>query len=513
MAGIQYRLYEDRDAESIMELFCRNRFYLGKRTADADDFRYAWRARGGLFGIVGETGEGRIVSYLAVYPTGDRIVCQPHQVVMGGLLVDRDYRLQLYSMPEMYRLMLLEIRKHYPEITTLVSEVDDYRRQSLLIQRYLGSVMLNGTVPCEPHIYIFYNFMPGFTRLFDPSSEILSTPMMSMLCRADKKRAVVPDPVRNGLFVENTFQLPYGKACLTCHIPSGLTTSIAVQDHWAFGLEDSLDTAFFRFMGPAGRATAVFYGESGILLTENITENWSRHLPEGTRKVYIRIEGIGDSFWFDPVTMQRAQQPKRACINLENSVFDPDTGLFSVGDRFSVAWPFADMPYRVGMLQPERFPAMETVCRENGCITARLSEHGTEMLRTYTEENDRLIRIETRYSAAAPHPMFLIHIRKPGMRCIFGPDEPETGEILLDTGRDLDFASPEIPYVLLGSRKDELRTVRAIQMIFEDEVYLLRFSRPVDAFLQFDCLCMFPSDGADGQADLPEILIERLEKA
>lgn len=514
MAGIHYRLYEDRDAEQVLELFRRNRFYIGKRPADAEDFRYAWKARGGLFAVIGEADDGRVIAYLAVYPTGDRIVCRPHQVVLGGLLVDRDYRLSLYSMPQMYALVLKEISR-FPEITTLISEVDDYRRQSMLIQRYTGAVMLNGAVPVEEKVYSFYNFLPGLSRLFDPASATLKIPRMSMLTPPDKRRACEPDPVRDGQFVELKYHLPYGETRFSCHIPSGLMNRMEVENRWIWELDNDSRTLFIHLSPSEEAASVAFFGKNGEIGREAVKGpgDWHGTLPEGTEKAHIRIAGVHDSYWLEPAAMRRATLEERPVYRIEDTVFDPNTGMLTVHGLFSEVWPAMDMPYRIGTLYPEHRP--DLVTEQDGTrLTARCGCQRGEVIRRYTIGRDE-IRIHTRFRMSETdeiHPLFQMYIHEHQMSCFFPAYDEGRQEIPVDFERDLKKASPEIPFVLLGPRKQDFKPVSDFLMRFEEETYHVRFSRPTLAYLQFDYLAMEPEAQADdsGAVDFGEIVITRV---
>ena len=514
--AIHYRLYEDRDAEQIMEMFRKNRFYLGKRPADAEDFRYAWKARGGLFALVGETEEGRIIAYLAVYPTGDRIVCAPHQVVMGGMLIDREYQRQLYSLPEMYAMAVRQICRD-PGITTLISEVDDFRRQSLLIQRYLGSVLLNGSVPCAPHVFSFYNFMPGLFRLYDPASETRKAPMMRMLPKADKRRATEPDPVRDGRFADIAYQLPDGPIRFSCHIPSGLAAR-AETEAWALGLEDDLETVSIRFTETGGRAAVEYHGRGGLLKAGEVTcaagETVRETIPEGTEKIYIRPDGARDSYWFEPAEMKRAEPAAKPAFRFGLFEFDPETGVAEFPGKFALAWPEIRMPYRIGSLYAQRRPGLQTEIKDENTLCARARDGHGELALRY-RIGDGAVRVHPAYApadGAEIRPLFQLYIRDLRMEACFIAEDGGEQAVRVDFDRDLKSASPEIPYVLLGPRKNEISPAREILLRFPDEAFRIRPAKPSLAYLQFEYLTVEPVPEREGSGgyDFGEIEIIRI---
>ena len=543
---VQYRYYEDKDAEQVMELFRRNRFYLGKRPANAEDFRYAWRARGGLFGIVGETETGEIIAFLAAYPTGDRIVCYPHQILLGSMLVDEKYQRSLYSLPEMYHMMILTIFDH-PEYTTIISEVDDFRRQSLLIQRYSGAVMLNGAVPVADGVYDFYNFLPGIRRFFDPSSASMKTKMMKALRSVDKSRAEQPDPVRLGQFVDCAYHLSYGRTRFSVHIPSGLVTQMETPE-WALGIEDGLDTLYLRFAKKDGRALVRLYGKDGQMQEETWTvgagETFRKALPEGTEKVFFALEGAEDSFWLELGRIRQSMPVSPAPIKLGFAELDPETGILMVPGKMAEIWPFMHFPYLIGalrgMTQPNltisEHPGSSRGCdspdrqlteapphstspdvaqtEEEHCLTAIVNTASGTLRRTYSAKGDT-IRIHTWYkgmTSDSPEPLFQVNLLDRSAVCTFVAENGEETEIAIDYARDLKTASPEIPYVLLGEEKEKAILSREMILRFKEETYRIQFEQPVTAFLQFEYLEIRPvvTKSETGSYDFPEWTITRI---
>ena len=107
MGKIVYSYYTDADAEAVAALFTRNQFYMGKYEPEMTGARFTenQQKKGMIFGIVGKDGD-KVANYLACYTVGGQRVCAPGELLVGIILVDKKYRAAVFSIAEMFNLLL-----------------------------------------------------------------------------------------------------------------------------------------------------------------------------------------------------------------------------------------------------------------------------------------------------------------------------------------------------------------------------------------------------------------------
>ena len=537
MTQVNYRFYEDRDAEGVLELFRRNKYYLGKRPVSADQLREAIADRGTYFAVIGEDDE-RIIAYIAAYPTGDGKVCRKHQIVMGGLLVDEEYRGRLYSISNIYIMMVLKIIE-MKSFTTIIGEVESFRKQSLLMHRYFGSVMVNRVVKHAPQVNQMYNFLPGYFLLFDEESESRKEKMTKFLPKADKRGYDREDEIIDDEYVNTHTVHSYGELRLLVHIHTGIVEEIELKKN---RLELALSRDRKRFMikkrdlvdaDDAAAKITIRLWKDGEISEETkvvVTGSSEREISVegGIEKIHASIEGINDSFWFYPVRPVEIKRSDREELwGLPDYSLDKATGYFTIKtgetERIAELWPFMNRPYLIGDLEPDFELALERVdtdeadsCREmsglneTGCLRGsdvfrfRRNLNGCTVLRDYCKIGNEIL-IRTLVRAEKPielKPKFQFMLRDAEAKVSFitykADDIQESfdldhmtegwhvTEMHIDEERDLKIASAEIPFERFVKEPYSEEPLKRIIVEADNYSWSVETSKKTTAYLQFN---------------------------
>ena len=93
-----------------------------------------------IFGIVGKDGD-KVANYLACYTVGGQRVCAPGELLVGIILVDKKYRAAVFSIAEMFNLLLEKaVELGY---RVLLTEIGKTNLASLLLNRKTGALLLD----------------------------------------------------------------------------------------------------------------------------------------------------------------------------------------------------------------------------------------------------------------------------------------------------------------------------------------------------------------------------------
>ncbi len=521
MSQVNYRFYEDQDAEAVLDLFRRNDYYLGKRPVTVEQFRQSLVDRGTYFAVVGEDDE-TIIAYLAAYPSGDGKVCREHQILLGGLLVDEKYRGKLYSISTIYTMMVLEVVR-LNAFTTIIGEVEGFRKQSLLMQRYFGSVNVNRAVPHDALVNQMYNFLPGYFFLFDEDSETRKAKMTDLLPKPDKKTYDKEDEIIDGEYVYTTGILSYGRIRMLNHIHTGIIDEVELEDLGLFfGLSRDRKTFTVKRTGTkngAACAVTVRMVENGTAACEIAVapDEVCREVPvdkDRTGRIRVEVEGIDDAYLFFPVRFVKNNGPGPRELR-DGHTLDLNAGLFKVNsgarDLIDEMWPFMMPPYLIGEIEPyygmnlEEGDAPETFVR-------KCADHVVE--REY-RRNGNEIRIGTVVKSETPldlKPKFQFLVRDDQAKVVFTSRADGSETVLcLDEERDGRIASKEIPYERFVNEAYSQAPFQKITVETGDGTYTIETERPATAYLQFDYIGIdYDMSGVpytDGAYDFGEIRI------
>ena len=515
MSQVNYRFYTDKDAEGVLELFRRNRYYLGRRPVSVDQFRQSLIDRGTYFAVIGEDDE-KIIAYMAAYPTGDGKVCRKHQILVGGLLVDDQYRGKLYSISTIYVMTVLRIVE-MGSFTTIIGEVESYRKQSLLMHRYFGSVMVNGVVKHDPEVNQMYNFIPGYFLLFDESSESRKCKMTSLLPKADKRCYDKEDEIIDSEYVNTYTELSYGRVRLLDHIHTGIVDEVEMEKFGLFlGVSRDRRTFVISRTVPKGAAGVIslisiqLYGNEGVIEETDVDVSHACQteisVKDGVDRIHVAVNGIKDGFWFYPTRPVEIKTSKKKNLwGLSGHTLDLATGYFTVNtlsqNGLVELWPFMKPPYLIGDIEPDyELSIEEDDSSEKGSPDTAYrfirKQDNNAVIRDYCKDGND-ITIRTVVESENPgllRPKFQFLIRDVKAKIIFLNYKESDGrksltfktEMYVDEARDLKIASKEIPFARFADEPYSRALLQKIIIETDEHSYNIETSKRARAYLQFN---------------------------
>lgn len=521
MSQVNYRFYEDQDAGAVLDLFRRNDYYLGKRPVSVEQFRQSLVDRGTYFAAVGEDDE-TIIAYLAAYPSGDGKVCKNHQILFGGLLVDEKYRGKLYSISTIYTMMVLRVAR-MNAFTTIIGEVKSFRKQSLLMHRYFGSVNVNQAVPHDPLDNQMYNFLPGYFSLFDEGSVSRKEKMTNLLPKPDRRSYDKEDEIIDGEYVYTTGVLSYGKIRMLNHIHTGIIDEVELTDlGLLFGLtRDRKQFVVKRSAAGNGTAPVVMIRmyENGTTAQE-ITiapDEVSRVVPvdkDRIDRIRVEVEGTDDAYLFFPIRFVEIKGPDLRelwaghTMDLNSGIFKVSTGSCDLLDEM---WPFMMPPYLIGEIDPYYGMNLEQGDGPDSFVR-KCADHIVQ--REY-RKNGNEITIKTVVKSETPlelKPKFQFVLRDDQAKVVFTPESGGSETVLcIDEERDNKIATKELPFERFVSEPYSRTPFQKITVETGDGSYTIITECPATAYLQFNYIGIdYDMDGipyTDGTYDFGEIRI------
>ena len=165
MSKITYEFYSEKDAAAVAELMRNNKFWIGKfdKNLTGEKFVDYQRRKGTIFGIVGKK-NNKVVSYVAAYKTGGQKVANKNQVFICALIIDQKYRMSVFSIADMFSLLIKElVNLGYND---LICEVAKDNYPSFYMMRKCGFVIIDEQ-PTLYGDYVLHNYLPGVIKLAD----------------------------------------------------------------------------------------------------------------------------------------------------------------------------------------------------------------------------------------------------------------------------------------------------------------------------------------------------------
>lgn len=541
MLNVQYRLYQDSDAEAVTKLLKDNRYFYARFDLDltADYLRDILHKRGMYFAVVGEL-EGRIIAVNAIYPAGSDRVALPHQVFGSTLLIDKDYRKHLYSFPEIHKQMLYHLEEHYPDVTEILMELYTHNLQPLYLQRMFGSVILGDFMP-NPRAIIMHNYSPGIRHFFRPMRTINPQNLASAFRHVDKKDVLKTDTVKEGRFVTIPIQFSEGTLEADCNIYSGRVCRFRVKSSGQSGCVENGGIRIFNDDSERVFWQAASQDEKGQELENvsvNIEPGASSYItvPSVTKQVVILNEARKLAFCLcpnedwrkDPCGNESADEPGTETFTLKKKI-----GMLAVTDSradkkqvvFQEVWPYFTAPYLFGTIvnDPDRIIQFSPVTEE-GMFLASQRRNGYEINRAYTvkanaaEVSTTVKRLNDVSADEIFDPIFALHVQDMNGSCDFHGTDSSVTSRTFDYVRDDGFVSEEIMFYEFQKQSYAQQPIEKLVLHFGDSTYMVTAERPFRAYLQFTCIFVrfFPvsvrADGWEWNNDIADFGTIRIQK-
>ena len=392
--GIIFELYQDSDAEQVVELLNRNRFHTARhKKVTPEDYRFTLRSRGYHFIVLAKK-NGKVIGTAAAYPTSDQGVAKPHQVYVGSFLVDNHYRLSYSIIVGLYdTLMKGLVNTDYKEI---LSSVRPENQASYNLMLKCGFVLLKAE-PNDFGRYEMHCFTPALSMYAGADSvEVNSNTLFSSLPIVNRKEArkFQPKPRLHERYIECDYKLEGQQVTLLFDVVNAkidggiIPKQIKIYPDFTtpgqYILENlhktkPLHTSFQLTMEPTS-------GQPDVNLDITLKAGQNKVIPCSKDVKALKFKYDGKWYHLYPNLIWPAATPKEP-IPLDGGVMgnfipvlDPNTGFLSIMERdisskgvssakltqlATLVWPIPIFPYMEGINAP-RIKDLAVEQLENG---------------------------------------------------------------------------------------------------------------------------------------------------
>ena len=514
MANIVYSYYTDSDAEAVAALFRRSGFGMGKYDPQltAETFTQNQRKKGMIYAVVGKAGE-LAVSYVACYAVGGQRVCAPGQLIIGIILIDKAYRSAMFSISELFRLLMA--RAGELGYRVMISEVAVSNTASLMLNRKTGAILLND----KPTIHgdlVLYNYLPALTHHVC-TDDILETNVMPSLLTHIRKKEMF-----STVALDHKGRLPMDYKANGCqyHFLLEYATSLVVSSKvdGVFSVQQELTNRrilhYRAECAEAAQLTVHYVDADGQKNTQQIPclvgEEQILTAPEGCDHVLLEIPEQLCIYRFDVVV---PKPNASTCLQIGNFSLWQDSGYLSCGGKndLCVLWPCFTYPYLEGALVPNRHKALQ-IAVENACtVTAQAVVDGMKIVCRFFAVTLDEMQISTRVwnpEGKALDPLFHFGFGLEQKSCTFCLAD---GTEYTKARDDSEWMYPELPYNDYQALPYSQQPFSQILVQASTQSYAITTESPAHGFFHRNYLRLYLQSRQDGDWQIfDSITIRRL---
>lgn len=362
MANIEYEFYSEKDADAVANLMKSNKFWIGKYDEDltGEKFIDYQRKKGTLFAVVGKK-DGKAVSYVAAYKTGGQKVANKNQAFACALIIDQKYQMSVFSINEMFSMLITELVKR--GYNDLICEVAKDNYPSFYMMRKCGFVIINE----EPTLYgdyILHNYLPSVIKLAGRIEYANSSALPEIMQKLDKKNLYKAEKLIDERFISIDYRVEKKDYSLFIDTLSADIAGLHMKDHgvkiWpgdknltAYKLENTgeeIKTVEVEVVLKDGSVKQDVFGEGLFEI----------NLPQNTESISFRIEGYQEKFTFsvDEIREHGRYKFEQSVIKLNDFGFEEKSAFLDCGTAengtvpFKEMWPHVCAPYIEGIFIP-----------------------------------------------------------------------------------------------------------------------------------------------------------------
>lgn len=524
MGDTTYRFYEDSDAEAVVDLFVRNRFYLGKtgEKISPEEYRYYQKKRGMLFAVLAEK-DGVLIGHVGAYPTGCQRVMGKHQVLMDTLLIDKDYQKHLFSIVTMFRMLLMRLGED-EQYTTLISEVAYTNRQSMLMQRQFGAVKLNQEADCYGQNEM-YNFVLAIRKLFDEESVSNKLPIERYLTPVDKRKFDEAEEIIDGNYVDKSVKMDYGTVRFRFHILSGYCTYVDMGEYGLkYGMKGYDSFTISNSSEDLKTVTVEYIGNDKVLSTKTFeVENgkeMTMPIPVDCDLIRAASKGLGDIHRFFPKMVRESCEVQLSYSLISDDIkMENESGFlrfFKNGKNvITEMWPCMRIPYVTGSITPNYSLNLSSTRIADNEIEVTEAAKGMCIKRHYLSNGDTTV-IDTKVHLDDPSEIDSIIqfvLDDKSISCDFYGKDATITHKEYDYERDVKSTVAEMLYIDLLKEEYSKKELEKIVLTKDEYSYEITFSQNVRAYYQYNYIGVIydtPECNNNGDFDFGTISIKEV---
>jgi len=362
MSKITYEFYSEKDAAAVAELMRNNKFWIGKfdKNLTGEKFVDYQRRKGTIFGIVGKKND-KVVSYVAAYKTGGQKVANKNQAFICALIIDQKYRMSVFSITDMFSLLIKElVNLGYND---LICEVAKDNYPSFYMMRKCGFVIIDEQ-PTLYGDYVLHNYLPGVIKLADRIEYADSDALPEIMQKLDKKNLYRAEEIIDNRFINIDCKAKKEEYSLYIDTLSGNIAGVHMRDaNFKIWPCDKNLTAytFDNFDTVTKTVTVEFLCKDIVTKTQKFeTEHFEIQLPDDIDKISFHVEGDVDKYTFFVEEMREQGRYKfeQTIIKLNDFVIEEKSAFLTCAKDekqialFKEMWPHICAPYIEGIFIP-----------------------------------------------------------------------------------------------------------------------------------------------------------------
>ena len=387
MSKISYEFYSETDAEAVAALMRSNQFWIGKydENLTGEKFIDYQRRKGTIFGIVGKK-DGKVVSYVAAYKTGGQKVANRNQAYICALIIDKKYRMSVFSINDMFSLLIKElITQGYND---LICEVAKDNFASFYMMRKCGFVIIDEN-PTMYGDYVLHNYLPGVIKLADRLEYADSEALPEIMQKLDKKNLYRAEKIIDSRFIHIECRAKKEEYSLYIDTLSGNIAGVNMytEKFKIWPCDKDLKAYTFDNDNDDGKKVTVAYLANGAILEtqEHCENHFTLQIPENVEKVSFQIEGDDDKYTYFIGEMREEGRYAFAqkSISLNSFFWEEKSAFLSCASTqehsslFKEMWPHVCAPYIEGIFRPnyEKNVSIESAGENKLTVTEKTADY------------------------------------------------------------------------------------------------------------------------------------------
>ncbi|MDR2024147.1 MAG: hypothetical protein LBQ71_13100 [Hungatella sp.] len=526
----RYVFYQNEDIPELVAMLKKNNFYLARLcpSITPEKFEEVQVKRGLLFAGIARN-DGDIIAYMAVYKNGCLKIAKQNQVYISSMLIDCKFHKSLYTLMDLYSLVMSEILKR--GYTDIVAEVNENNLSSLFLLRKFGFILMNN----KPDLYenlVLHNYAYGISKFIaeNESGELNISRALSCFPVVNKRLAKSEDPVCYDKYIEQNYKCREREMCILINIHTGYACGIEMHHilkvypvnsrKKMYLIENRLNIRQSVKIFQYCRKKMIYFQE----ITLNTEDQVEWKIMDKTDKFIITGVELKFSICFYPKEdMEKDQKEDRINFD-ETRRLDCRTGIFQLyhgtGMFFKEMWPCVTYPYLVGHLVPKHYELNHGIFKNGKCETEEITEQFI-LNRIYCVEKNK-VSISTRMILKNKEikidPLFHIMLDDLQYRCQFTTEKSFVEKRF--NSEDKIFCNEEVIYEDFLKENYTTERLKEIKIQAGKNVYQIYMEKPAACFYQFNYIGFkvykqsdYYKDGwkaENGRIDFGTITIEKL---
>lgn len=520
MSKIKYTFYDEKnDTNSVVDLMKRNQFGLAKFDSNltVEKFIDYQQKKGTIFAVVGKK-DGEIISYVAAYRTGAQCVMKDNQVYVGRLIIDKKYRMNLFSVKDMFALVIEElVDRGYNDF---ICKIKKENIASFYMMRKLGFVIIDEKQTLFD-FYVLHNYLMSVGKLFNQKNYINRNNLAYSMQKLDKHQLYRSEKIINQRFIHMDSKSSKRNYFICVDIRSGNIAGLYLKDMKIKIWPEDSDFKSYCFENSNSilrQCTIEFVNkkkERSIKEMSSFQESFA--LAEDIETMTLKIAGDMDTYTFRIAEMRQFSNINpSSSISFAPFTFEKDSGFLAIAPYFKEMWPHVCAPYMEGIVEPNRKKKLNIETKDQSLLIKEEKEDYFLLRQYIFNQNQIEIKtVVTNVSDGKIQPMFQFALYDLSYDLNIYLEDGTMANRRYDP-EERSSVNDELIFVDFMQKDYSKKKVERIEMIFQSNPkikYRIRFQKAVRCFCQVNYLGIIYDETVyknKKEIDFGSILIEQI---